>query len=102
VWSKIALRRPEHPRQPGDPAYSWPSAVDFAYHGTHENHLKLALLVRGTPAWANGGKTDNWVPNDLGDYADFLVAAARRYKRVRPWMIWGEARPRGQISRPRA
>jgi hypothetical protein len=23
-------------------------------------------------------------------YADFAVAAARRYKRVRLWMIWGE------------
>ncbi len=30
------------------------------------------------------------MPADARDYADFLVAAARRYPAVRRWMIWGE------------
>ena len=29
-------------------------------------------------------------PSNPADYADFLVAAARRYPSVRFWIIWGE------------
>ena len=98
VWNQVARSRPAHPREPSDPAYVWPRTLDFAYRAAFENHIKIALLVRGTPAWANGGKTSNWAPDNLGDYADFLVAAARRYKRVRLWMIWGEPSRAAQFS----
>jgi hypothetical protein len=90
VWSQVATSRPANPRDPRDPAYHWPVHIDLAYKQTHRYHMRLALLVRGTPSWANGGKTSNWVPARLADYSDFLVAAAKRYKRVRHWMIWGE------------
>ena len=44
----------------------------------------------GRPPGPTAARTANWAPDKLRDYADFLVAAARRYKRVRLWMIWGE------------
>jgi hypothetical protein len=90
VWRDVALSRPANPRNPADPAYQWPASLDLAYRQTRRYKMKLALLVRSTPAWANGGKTGNWVPDRLADYSDFLVAAAKHYRRVKHWMIWGE------------
>jgi len=66
-------------------------------------------MVKQTPAWAGGG-TGAHVPTRVQDYADFLVAAARRYPRVRHWMIWGEPTragsfvpmPSGKPKGPRA
>jgi hypothetical protein len=90
AWSRVATERPADPRDPADPAYRWPADVDAAYAETARRGMRLALLVRGTPRWANGGRTEEWVPDDVGDYADFMVAASRRYSRVRHWMVWGE------------
>ena len=98
LWSRVAPTRPANPRDPNDPAYVWPRPLDFAYGQVRENHMKLALLVRGTPAWANGGRPENWAPNDPRSYADFLAAAAKRYKRVRLWMIWGEPSRQAQFQ----
>ena len=89
-WYKIATRRPANPRDPNDPAYVWPANVDAAYAAGPRYGFRLALMIRGTPSWANSGRAPAWVPDDVGDYADFAVAAARRYTRVKHWMIWGE------------
>ena len=90
VWNGVATSRPVHPRDPRDPAYHWPARINTAYKQTRRYGMRLALMVRGTPRWANGGRTPNWAPNRLADYTDFVVAAAKRYKRVRYWMVWGE------------
>ena len=89
-WSTVAPTRPSDPRSPDDPAYTWPSFVDSAVQQARDNGIKVAIMVKGTPAWANGGEGANWAPHDDRDYASFLRAAARRYKSVRHWMIWGE------------
>lgn len=89
-WSKVALSRPADPRDPADPAYRWPAELDGTVAEARRYHIRLALLVKATPGWANGGRPANYAPEDPGDYADFLVAAARRYPSVRHWMIWGE------------
>ena len=48
------------------------------------------MLLNTAPGWANGGHEPHWAPTDPGDFADFAVAASRRYPGVRYWMIWGE------------
>ena len=45
----------------------------------------------GTPQWANGGKSWQWVPDEPGDFADFLNRHLPQATRGPPdWMIWGE------------
>lgn len=89
-WSTIAPTRPAAPRDPADPAYTWPAEVDLAAGEASRHGVGVSLLVMNTPPWANGGRDPRWVPDDPEDYADFLEAAARRYPAVRHWMIWGE------------
>ncbi len=71
-WSAIA------PKQPADAAAE-----------AQKSAIKVALLVTQSPPWANGGKLSQWVPR-AADWADFLVAAARRYPTVHDWIMWGE------------
>jgi len=89
-WADVAPTRPANPVDPADPAYRWPAEVDFAAQEAPRHAIQLALLVMGTPPWANRGRSRRWVPENPADYADFLEAAARRYPGVRHWMIWGE------------
>jgi hypothetical protein len=89
-WQQIAVARPGDPSNPGDPAYHWPRSLDAAVAALRGKHLKLALMVKNTPAWANGGMPSNYAPSDVNDYAAFAKAAARRYRSVKLWMIWGE------------
>jgi hypothetical protein len=89
-WSTIAPRRPRHPTNPNDPAYVWPAEVTTAVAEAKRYHIQVALQIIGAPAWANGGKSSNWAPIHAQDYANFAIAAARRYPSVHLWMIWGE------------
>jgi hypothetical protein len=89
-WRDVAPTRPLLPRNPSDPTYNWPPQLDQAVSEARKHHIRISLLVMATPPWANGGRTYNWVPNKLGDYTDFLIAAARRYPSVKLWMVWGE------------
>ncbi len=90
-WADVAAAgRPANPRDPADPAYHWPADVDAATTEAARHGIRISLLVATTPAWANGSRAPIWAPTSAGDYADFLVAAARRYPLVRRWMIWGE------------
>jgi hypothetical protein len=89
-WAAVASARPADPRNPNDPSYAWPKALDTAVAGARASGISVALLVRQTPGWANGDKSAAQVPTAVADYADFLVAAAKRYPSVRRWMIWGE------------
>jgi hypothetical protein len=86
-WSSIAPRRP---RSPNDPAYAWPTEVTQAVAEAKRYGIQVALQIIGAPTWANGGKPWNWAPRNPQDYANFAIAAARRYPSVHLWMIWGE------------
>ena len=88
-WNSIAPKRPRNPRDPRDPAYRWPSSHDFIVSEARRLNIKLAPMVIGSPPWANGGRHWRWAPRN-SDYADFLVAASRRYPSIRRWQIWGE------------
>ena len=89
-WSNVARTRPADPLDPNDPAYRWPKDLGDTIRQARKYKLRVALMVKGTPAWANGGQPSYFAPYYLGDYATFATAAAKRYKRVRHWMIWGE------------
>ncbi len=89
-WSAIALRRPRNARDPNDPAYVWPTEVTQAVTEAKRYHIQVALQIIGAPPWANGGKPWNWAPRNPQDYANFAIAAAKRYPSVHLWMIWGE------------
>ena len=89
-WSSIAPRRPHSPTNPNDPAYLWPAEVTTAVAEAKRYHIQVALQIIGAPTWANGGRPWNWVPTKPQDYANFAIAAARRYPSVHLWMIWGE------------
>jgi hypothetical protein len=89
-WNVIARKRPRHPRDPADPAYAWPAAVTTAVAQAKHYRIQVALQIIGSPRWANGGKAPRWAPYRPRDFANFAIAAARRYPSVHLWMIWGE------------
>jgi hypothetical protein len=90
IWAQTATTRPSEPANPSDPAYRWPAALDQAINQANQYGIALAVMVKGTPAWANGGQDETWAPSDAGDFASFMQAASRRYPGVHFWMIWGE------------
>jgi len=97
-WDAIALRRPRNARSANDPAYAWPGEVTRAVAEAKRYHIQVALQIIGAPPWANGDKPSNWAPRHPQDYANFAIAAARRYPSVHLWMIWGEPSRRGDFE----
>jgi hypothetical protein len=88
-WNELAPTRPANPRNPNDPAYQWSPEYQYAIDEAAARGLKVAFLIKGSPPWANGGKSWNWAP-DTKDYADFVYAAAKKFPSVHIWQIWGE------------
>jgi len=97
-WSEIAPRRPRNSRNPNDPAYVWPAEVTQAVAEAKRYDMQVALEIIDAPPWANGGKPANWAPLNPQDYANFAVAAAKRYPSVHLWMIWGEPTRRADFE----
>jgi hypothetical protein len=89
-WNVIAPTRPRHPLNPRDRAYVWPAEVTSAVAQAKRYGMRVALEIIGSPGWANGHKAPKWAPHYASDYANFAIAAARRYPTVHLWMIWGE------------
>jgi hypothetical protein len=89
-WDTVARSRPANPRNPNDPAYRWHPSWDFMVQQAAQHGISLAVLVQGTPSWANGGLSRAWAPTNPRDYADFMFAISRRYPTIHRWMIWGE------------
>jgi hypothetical protein len=98
TWNAVALARPAQPTNPADPAYRWPAAIEQAIAEAARYRIQIAVMVRATPAWANGGRGPAWAPEDPADYANFTAAASRRYPSVRYWMIWGEPTRAGNFE----
>jgi hypothetical protein len=98
IWARTALTRPSDPTNPADPAYSWPPELDQAVEQAAQYHIALAVMVKGTPPWANGGLDESWAPTNAADYANFMQAASRRYPSIHYWMIWGEPTTAGNFN----
>jgi hypothetical protein len=93
-WDKVAPTRPANAADPSDPAYRWSQPgccdLDDALREARKYGIRIAVMLKGTPRWANGGRDPSWAPDAVADYASFVRAAARRYPAVRHWMVWGE------------
>lgn len=89
-WNAIAPTRPEHPADPGDPAYLWPAELRDALRQARRYGMRVAVAIDGAPAWASGHSDPVWAPKRPRDYATFAAAASRRYPRVHLWQIWQE------------
>ena len=71
-------------------AFDW-SRTDRIVGDAGERGLDLIVRVDHQPAWAGGGYPTNGPPDDQADLADFLSAAASRYRgRIRAYEIWNE------------
>jgi hypothetical protein len=89
-WQQTAPTRPQRPRKARDPAYDWPADLDYAVREARRHGIRVAIQVTRCPSWANGGRDGRWAPRRRRDFANFVYAASRRYRKVRHWMIWGE------------
>ena len=90
-WEAIAPTvKPANPTDPNDPAYQWPQYLDDAVAEATANGMQVQLLIMGTPPWANGGQSWEWMPNNIQDWTDFVTAVTRRYPVATHYMIWGE------------
>jgi hypothetical protein len=100
--TRVARRKPEHPADPADPAYSWARYDDVVTRAA-ANKIKVMFTIMGTPGWANGGKRWNRAPKSASTLRAFAYAAARRYSgsytpegedaplpAVRLWLAWNE------------
>lgn len=96
-WNQTAPSRPADATNPDDPAYRWPKYADAAIRAGRRYGIKVSFLVNRSPSWANGGRPEQWAPNNA-DYARFLTAASRRYPSVRLWQIWGETNRRATFQ----
>jgi hypothetical protein len=97
-WLAAAPTRPGDPRNPNDSAYHWDATIDYAIGQAAHYHMRVMLEVSQTPSWANGGHTATYPPSHPSDLADFLTAAARRYRSVHMWMIWGEPNRKARFA----
>ena len=89
-WGRVAPSRPVDPRDPNDPAYRWPKNIVGWITEARDNGIQVNIELTHAPAWANGGRERHWAPEDPQDFADFAVAAAKRFPWVHLWMVWGE------------
>jgi hypothetical protein len=92
-WDAIAQSAPADARSPSDAAYHW-DLYDPLLERLHAAHIPVLITLYGTPAWANGGHTPNYAPNDLTSLASFASAAAERYPWINRWTVWNEPNTR--------
>jgi hypothetical protein len=96
-WSRIAEKRPANATSPFDSVYRFDDLDEFVRNaGLHG--MEVMLTIWGTPAWANGGKGQNYAPTRSTDLQNFARAVASRYSGrlpgypfVRYYTIWNES-----------
>ncbi len=96
-WSRIAETRPASAANPFDPVYRFDDLDEFVRNaGLHG--MEVMLTIWGTPAWANGGKGQNYAPTNFNDLKNFARAVAARYSGrfngypfVRFYTVWNES-----------
>jgi hypothetical protein len=97
-WADTAPKRPSRPADPTDPAYRWPRTLDTAVKQAGSRGIRVAVMPKEAPPWANGGRSTAWAPREPQDYALFVRAASRRYPSVKRWMVWGEPSQAGNFE----
>ena len=97
TWANVATTKPTNPASPFDPAYKLDD-VDELVRNAQQRGLEVLITIWGTPKWANGGKTPNYLPTNVNDFRQFAQALAARYSGrypgfpfVRFYGIWNES-----------
>jgi len=97
TWATIAPTKPANSADPFDPAYRFQD-LDELVRNSQTRGMEALLTIWGTPKWANGGKTPNYLPTKLADFTTFSRALASRYSGrydgypfVRFYSIWNES-----------
>lgn len=81
VWARVELERD---------VYDW-RTYDALVDRLEARGLKAYATLQGTPAWATSGPEFSGVPDDPGQWQEFVYLAAARYRgRVAAWGIWNE------------
>ena len=75
--------------EPRRGAFDW-ERYDELLNGLHARGVAPLVTLYGTPAWANGGRAENWAPRSRSTFAAFAATTAKRYPFVRLWTIWNE------------
>ena len=94
-WAAIAPTKPADASDPSDPAYHL-SDLDELVASAGRYGLRVMIDVTGSPKWANGGHTPNYMPKNVSDYGTFVRMLATRYNgrnakgSVALWSIWNE------------
>ena len=68
---------------------NWTRA-DLLLNGLHAHGIAPLVTLWGTPAWANGGRPENWAPTSKWTFAGFARRVAERYPFVHLWTVWNE------------
>ncbi len=103
-WDRVAPgSRPSNPTHPDSYAWAKPGYnFDAQVNTAISRGLKPFVTVLSAPRWAEcDGQGANACPEASGynpgtyrprvqDFADFMVAAAKRYPQVRSWGVWNE------------
>jgi hypothetical protein len=97
TWADVAPTRPSSPTNPFDPAYKLDD-VDELVRNAQQRGMEVLITLWGTPKWANGGKTPNFLPRNMTDFRQFAQAIAARYSGrydgypfVRFYGVWNES-----------
>ena len=61
TWANVAPTRPRTPSNPFDPAYRFDD-LDELVRNTQARGMEVLITIWGTPKWANGNKTPNFLP----------------------------------------
>jgi hypothetical protein len=88
-WDNVAKREPADPRDPADPAYDW-ELYDSILQRLHAAHIAVLISLWGTPEWANGDRTPNYIPTGSSSLASFAYAASTKYPWITRWTVWNE------------
>ena len=97
TWANIAPTKPANAANSNDPAYNFNDLDDFVRNAQAQD-AEVLMTIWGTPKWANGNKTPNFLPTSTSSFQNFTKALASRYSGrtpglpfVRFYGIWNES-----------
>jgi hypothetical protein len=97
TWADVAPTKPANAANPFDPAYRFDDIDEFV-RSAQVQGSEILMTIWGTPKWANGNKTRNYLPTSMADFQNFTKAVATRYSGrtagypfVRFFGIWNES-----------
>ena len=94
-WSSIAPTKPANAADGDDPAYQLTDLDDLVANASRAG-LRVMINITGSPKWANGGHTPNYLPKSTSTFTTFARMLATRYNghnghgSVSLYSIWNE------------